>query len=104
MLASSKENFAGTGEGRIMAEERRRVREGDLVQLNSGGCKMTVVRLEGEGAVCVWKAGALQQTAWVSLECLVKLPNPRWLPQIKVIEGFGILGRPLTSRVPRMRH
>ena len=87
----------------IITKDRRIVRKGDLVQLISGGSKMTVVRLEGEGAVCAWQAGALEQTAWVAFECLVKLRYPRWLPQIKAMEGFGPLGSPLASRVPRMR-
>ena len=100
--------IAQMGKGMNMALDRRRVQKGDLVQLNSGGWKMTVVRLEGGGAVCVWQAGALVQTAWVSFECLVKLPNPRWLPQIKAIEikaieGFGSVGGPLFSRAHRMR-
>lgn len=55
-----------------MAEDFGEIREGDLVQLSSGGWKMTVVALEGEGAICVWHTGSLLQTAWVSFGCLVK--------------------------------
>jgi uncharacterized protein YodC (DUF2158 family) len=46
---------------------------GDVVQLKSGGPKMTVRELEDQtGVVCVWFAGSKRETARFEASTLVK--------------------------------
>ncbi len=45
-------------------------REGDWVKPVFGGRRMTILRLDGEGAVCRWMFGAEEQVAWIDFSCL----------------------------------
>ena len=44
--------------------------EGDWVKPVFGGRRMTILRLEGEGAVCGWMLGSQKQVAWIHFGCL----------------------------------
>jgi hypothetical protein len=44
--------------------------EGDWVKPIFGGRRMSLLRLEGTGAVCSWMIDSKEQIAWVDLSCL----------------------------------
>jgi uncharacterized protein YodC (DUF2158 family) len=43
----------------------------DVVQLKSGGPKMTVFKKSREGVACTWFAGDKKETGWFPAEVLV---------------------------------
>jgi hypothetical protein len=45
-------------------------REGDWVKPAFGGRRMTILRLDEQGAVCSWMLGADEQVAWIDFSCL----------------------------------
>jgi uncharacterized protein YodC (DUF2158 family) len=49
------------------------IREGDLIRLSFGGQKMTVLKFEGDGAICGWTAGEREQVAWVAFACMKRV-------------------------------
>jgi hypothetical protein len=59
--------------------------EGDWVKPLFSGRKMTIVKLEGTGAICSWKLGSDEQIAWIDFACL------RWCgreePEAALSEG-----------------
>jgi len=57
----------------ISVKNHREIREGDVVRLRSGGPQMTVLKLDGDGAVCSWLVGSQAQIAWVSFACAEKI-------------------------------
>jgi uncharacterized protein YodC (DUF2158 family) len=57
----------------IAAENHKEIREGDVVWLRSGGPQMTVLKLDGDGAVCSWLVGSQAQIAWVSFATAVQI-------------------------------
>jgi uncharacterized protein YodC (DUF2158 family) len=56
-----------------MTEIHKEIRKGDTVRLSSGGWKMTVVEIEGDGAHCQWWSGSQVQRAWASFDCLQRV-------------------------------
>lgn len=75
-----------------MDENPLKIRKGDVVRLRSGGQKMTVAGLDGQGADCVWVVGSQQQAAWVSFACMARAGKlRRWhrAEAVKAVQGFG---------------
>ena len=64
-----------------VVENHQQIREGDVVQFSLGGQKMTVLKLDGDGAECRWLAGSQKQTVWVSYACVKKVGS---LPQVTI--------------------
>ena len=61
-----------------------KIKEGDVVQLNSGGHRMTVSHLTDDGqAVCTWHdEGGKPQTHLYPIAGLTKVENPEAPPQL----------------------
>lgn len=68
----------------LVFENHKQIREGDVVQFSLGGQKMTVLKLDGNGAECRWLAGSQEQTVWVSFACVKKVGR---LPQVPIGHG-----------------
>jgi|SRR5579859_2720250 len=67
-----------------VVENHKQLRDGDVVQFCLGGQKMTVLKLDGDGAECRWLAGSQKQTVWVSFACVRKVGRS---PQVTVGHG-----------------
>lgn len=49
------------------------LKEGDVVQLKSGGPCMTISRIDAEGTTkCIWFVGEKNQEAWFPIFTLIK--------------------------------
>lgn len=53
-----------------MAKSGTEFQKGDSVRPVFGGRQMTILRLEGDGAVCSWMLGTKEQIAWIDFACL----------------------------------
>jgi uncharacterized protein YodC (DUF2158 family) len=71
-----------------VVENHKQIREGDVVQFSLGGRKLTVLKLDGDGAECRWLAGSQEQTVWVSFACVKKVGR---LPQVTIGHDRGNL-------------
>lgn len=47
---------------------------GDIVQLKSGGPKMTVTEIKAGGVWCVWFAGSKREREYFTTESLIPVP------------------------------
>jgi uncharacterized protein YodC (DUF2158 family) len=61
-----------------MSDNTTQFQVGDVVRLKSGGPDMTVKRLMGVGADCVWFQGGnrLSECAWFESDLLMRVENP----------------------------
>lgn len=61
-----------------MSDNATQFQVGDVVRLKSGGPDMTVKRLMGVGADCVWFQGdnRLAEGAWFASDLLTRVENP----------------------------
>ena len=53
-----------------MTESGTEFLEGDWVKPVFGGRRMTILRVDGHGAVCSWMFDGEEQVAWVDFSCL----------------------------------
>lgn len=53
------------------------IKPGDVVQLKSGGPKMTVASINAGRAICEWFDGGRREAHGFNLEVLVKVPDER---------------------------
>lgn len=60
-----------------MSDNATQFQAGDVVRLKSGGPDMTVKRLMGVGADCVWFQGDNRlEEAWFEFDLLMRVENP----------------------------
>lgn len=61
-----------------MTEKTAQLQVGDTVKLKSGGPAMTVDRLMGEGADCLWFDGIrpVPVMRWFAFDVLARVDNP----------------------------
>jgi hypothetical protein len=56
-----------------MKHSNGEIKAGDRVRPIFSGCRMKVLRLDGNGAVCSWTVGSQEQIAWIDFSCLKRV-------------------------------